>query len=244
MPWDPQIDPPQTAFPPLANGLLLDIYCLIHSRVRDLGSSSITSRLAQTLYYLGCSPQPTSEIAKRWSKEATKLQDVFIRQRKTKYNKPFAAVYLAARPTFQPLQEQLDQGCATWLCLSLLVLIIVRLQALLAELNEIGSVQTCADSLVALSANQADSQVRNQPVSISLCDVHSFELVAHAQPNLREQIDKVPSDAHHKICTENKPLSPCEQVCTLIVNTSHLILYCECRSLCLSALHNPCQNLT
>ena len=122
----PQIDPPQTAFQPLTNGLLLDIYCLIHSRVRDLGSSSITSRLAQTLYYLGCSPQPTSEIAKRWSKEATKLQDVFIRQRKTKYNKTSTAVYLAARPTFQPLQEQLDQVCATWLCLSLLVLIIVR----------------------------------------------------------------------------------------------------------------------
>ena len=71
----PQIDPPQTTFP-LTNGLLLDIYCLIHSRARDLGSSSITNRLAQILYYLGCSPQPTSEIAKRWSKEAAKLQDV------------------------------------------------------------------------------------------------------------------------------------------------------------------------
>ena len=104
----PQIDPPQIPFPLLTNGLLLDIYCLIHSRVRDLGSSSITNRLAQILHFLGCSPPPTSEIAKRWSKEAAKLQDVFIRQRKTKYNRTSAAVYLAARPTFQPLQAQLD----------------------------------------------------------------------------------------------------------------------------------------
>ena len=110
----PQIDPPQIPFPLLTNGLLLDIYCLIHSRVRDLGSSSITNRLAQILHFLGCSPPPTSEIAKRWSKEAAKLQDVFIRQRKTKYNRTSAAVYLAARPTFQPLQAQLDQVCATW----------------------------------------------------------------------------------------------------------------------------------
>ena len=169
----PQIDPPQTTFPLLTNGLLLDIYCLIHSRVRDLGSSSITSRLAQTLYYLGCSPQPTSEIAKRWSKEATKLQDVFIRQRKTKYNKTSAAVYLA--PSDVPTASRAARPGLRHLALSVSsCLDYCAFQTLLTELNEIGTVQTCADSMVALSANQADSQVRNQPVLISLCDAHSF----------------------------------------------------------------------
>ena len=110
----PRIDPPQTAFPLLTNGVLLDIYCFVHSRVRDLGSSSITNRLADILYHLGHSPPRTPKIAKRWSKEASKLHDVFIRQRKTKYNRTSAGVYLAARSTFQPLQAQLDQVCATW----------------------------------------------------------------------------------------------------------------------------------
>ena len=67
----------------LTNGVLLDLYCFIHVRVRELGACSITNRLADILYHLGHSPPRTEKIARRWAKEANKLHDFFIKQGKT-----------------------------------------------------------------------------------------------------------------------------------------------------------------
>ena len=86
-------------------------------------------------------------------------------------------------------------------------LILVRLQALLAELDKIGTVQMCADSLVALSTN-LDIQVCNQPVCNQPVSCAFMLAAAQAQPNPREQLDKVSLDTH-EMCTEDMRISPC-----------------------------------
>jgi len=118
------IAPHSAASPELAltNGLLLDIYCWLHDHLVDLGSSSITNRLADILYHLGCSPPRTQEIARRWNKEATKLYDTFIIRRKTTFNRVSSTVHLAALPTFHPLQtsdkvsQHTSTHCTTRVC--------------------------------------------------------------------------------------------------------------------------------
>ena len=90
----------------LTNGVLLDLYCFIHVRVRELGACSITNRLADILYHLGHSPPRTEKIARRWAKEAKKLHEIFIKQGKTKYHQVNSSDYLARRPTYRPLEEQ------------------------------------------------------------------------------------------------------------------------------------------
>ena len=97
----------------LTNGVLLDIYCFVHAHVKELGASSITNRLADILCYLGHSPPRDEKTARRWNKEASKLHDVFIKQRKTTYgkgkNNVSSTVYLAAAPAYQPLARQHDE---------------------------------------------------------------------------------------------------------------------------------------
>lgn len=97
----------------LSNGVLLDIYCFVHAHVKELGASSVTNRLADILHYLGHSPPRDAKIARRWNKEANKLYDVFIKQRKTTYGKGKSkvpsTVYLAAAPGYQPLTQQRNQ---------------------------------------------------------------------------------------------------------------------------------------
>ena len=96
----------------LTNGVLLDIYCFLHAHTKEL-SMSITNRLADILHYLGHSPPRNEKIARRWNKEATKLYDVFIKQRKTTYGKAkskvSSTVYLTAAPGYQPFAQQRDE---------------------------------------------------------------------------------------------------------------------------------------
>ena len=97
----------------LSNGVLLDIYCFVHAHVKELGASSITNRLSDILCHLGYSPPRTEKIARRWAKEANKLHETFIKQRKTTYgkgkSKVSSTVYLAAAPGYQPLAQQRNQ---------------------------------------------------------------------------------------------------------------------------------------
>ena len=96
----------------LTNGVLLDIYFFLHAHIKEL-SMSITNRLADILHYLGHSPPRNEKIARRWNQEATKLYDVFIKQRKTTYGKAkskvSSTVYLIAAPGYQPFAQQRDE---------------------------------------------------------------------------------------------------------------------------------------